>query len=98
MSKAPRRDLVIAVNPGSTSTKIAIYRGTTCLACDVINHPKEELASFDGVAAQEAFRRDAVLAFLDEHGIRAGSLRGGGRPRRADQADSRRRLSRQRPR
>lgn len=69
MKKATRRDLTIAVNPGSTSTKLAIYRSEECLACETIDHPKEELAKFACVADQFEFRRDAVMQFLDKHGV-----------------------------
>jgi len=52
MRKATERGLTIAVNPGSTSTKLAIYRGEQCLACETIDHKKEELAQFACVANQ----------------------------------------------
>ena len=96
-AQAKKRDLVIVVNPGSTSTKLAVYRGEECLAEETINHPKEELAQFARVADQYEFRRDAVLRFLADRGVELDALHGGGRPRRADQADPRRRLPRQRP-
>jgi butyrate kinase len=64
-----KRDLVIVVNPGSTSTKLAVYRDSQCLAEEVINHPKEELSKFKCVADQYEFRRDAVLKFLTDRGI-----------------------------
>jgi butyrate kinase len=61
---AKQRDLVIVVNPGSTSTKLAVYRGPECLASETIGHAKQELARFARVADQYAFRRDAALRFL----------------------------------
>jgi butyrate kinase len=61
---------VIVVNPGSTSTKLAVYRGEKCLASETINHPKEELSKFACVADQYAFRRDAVLEFLAGRGVK----------------------------
>ena len=63
------RNLVIVVNPGSTSTKLAVYRGEQCLASETINHPKEELAKYACVANQYAFRRDEVLKFLADRGV-----------------------------
>ena len=65
------RNLVIVVNPGSTSTKLAVYRGEKCLASETINHPKEELAKFACVADQYVFRRDAVLEFLAGRGVKS---------------------------
>ena len=71
--KKPRaeesRDLVIVVNPGSTSTKLAVYREQECLASKTINHPKSELAAFAHVIDQYEFRRDAVLSFLADEQI-----------------------------
>jgi len=64
-----KRDLIIVLNPGSTSTKLAVYRGPRCLAGEEINHPKRELARFARVVDQYEFRRDAVLRFIEERGI-----------------------------
>lgn len=69
MTAKNKRDLVIVLNPGSTSTKLAVYRGSDCLAVEEISHPKKELARFDRVVDQYEFRRDAVLRFIDEQGI-----------------------------
>jgi butyrate kinase len=69
MKKTTTRDLTIVVNPGSTSTKLAVYRGQRCLAVETIDHKKEELARFACVADQFEFRRDAVMRFLAEHGV-----------------------------
>ncbi|NLF06382.1 MAG: butyrate kinase [Pirellulaceae bacterium] len=68
-SSEKKRDLVIVVNPGSTSTKLALYRGAECLASEEINHPKAELAKFDCVFDQYEFRRDAVMQFIEAKGI-----------------------------
>ena len=60
---------MIAVNPGSTSSKIAVYRGTKCLVCEGIDHSKEEIARFDSLDEQEPFRREVLLGFLAERGV-----------------------------
>lgn len=64
-----KRDLTIVVNPGSTSTKLAVYRGVDCLATETINHKKAELSKFARVADQYAFRRDAAMKFLASAGV-----------------------------
>ena len=69
MKKATARDLTVVVNPGSTSTKLAVYRGEECLACETVDHKKEELARFACVADQFEFRRDAVMRFLADHAV-----------------------------
>jgi butyrate kinase len=65
---------VLTINPGSTSTKVALYEDEHPLFVETIPHSAEEIAAFPHIAAQYAFRRDAVLSLLDEHGIRPDSL------------------------
>jgi butyrate kinase len=63
---AERRILV--VNPGSLSTKIALYIDDRCLRAETVNHSPSELASFAHIQEQFAVRRAAVLACLAEWG------------------------------
>jgi len=65
---------VLTINPGSTSTKVALYEDEHLLFVQTIYHSAEEIAAFPHIADQYAFRRDAVLSLLDEHGIKPGSL------------------------
>ena len=65
---------MLVINPGSTSTKIAIYEDETPLFVHTLRHQAGELAPYPRVADQYAFRRDAVLALLGEHGYRLGTL------------------------
>ncbi len=71
MTNAPR---ILTINPGSTSTKVALYEDEHPLFVETIHHSAEEIAAFPRIADQYAFRRDAVLSLLDEHGIRLNSL------------------------
>lgn len=48
--------LLLVVNPGSTSTKAAIFRDHEELVSKNINHSAEELAQFSGVIDQMEFR------------------------------------------
>jgi len=65
---------ILTINPGSTSTKVALYEGELPLFMETIHHSAEELAAFARIADQYAFRRDAVLGLLERHGIRLDSL------------------------
>jgi butyrate kinase len=65
---------VLTINPGSTSTKVAVYEDEHPLFVETIHHSAEEIAAFPHIADQYAFRRDAVLNLLDEHQIRLDSL------------------------
>jgi butyrate kinase len=57
---------IIAVNPGSTSTKIAVYRNKECIFEENIKHSNEELAPFEKITDQFEFRKQAILKRLHE--------------------------------
>jgi butyrate kinase len=65
---------LLILNPGSTSTKLAVYDDETPVYTESIVHTPEELAPFDCVADQYAFRRDLVLRSLEQHRIPLNSL------------------------
>jgi butyrate kinase len=65
---------ILTINPGSTSTKVALYEDEHSLFVETIHHSAEEIAAFPHIADQYAFRRDAVLSLLDEHQIGLDSL------------------------
>lgn len=57
---------VLVINPGSTSTKIAIYENEVEIFKKNIVHPSEELAKYKVSTDQFAFRQQAVISFLEE--------------------------------
>jgi butyrate kinase len=65
---------VLAINPGSTSTKVAVYGDESPLFVETVRHSSEELAAYPRVPDQYVFRRDAVLRLLTNHGIALESL------------------------
>jgi butyrate kinase len=67
---------LLILNPGSTSTKLAVFEGEEPLFVESITHSAEELAPYDCVADQYGFRRDLVLDCLKKHGITLESLTG----------------------
>ncbi len=52
---------ILAINPGSTSTKIALYENDQEIVKETIEHPKSVLEQFNTVIDQFAMRRNAVL-------------------------------------
>jgi len=73
---------VIAINPGSTSTKIAVYQNTEPIFLKTIRHSAEELAPFQRITDQFQFRKDIIIqqiqeADIDTHIVRAVMGRGG---------------------
>lgn len=65
---------MLAINPGSTSTKISVYEDMCETMVRTIRHSAEELRPFARVADQFAFRRDLVLAVLQEAGVALDTL------------------------
>lgn len=59
---------VLAINPGSTSTKIADYENETCLWKQGIDHPSSEINVFSRVGDQYEYRIALVLKTLEEKG------------------------------
>jgi butyrate kinase len=56
--------LILVVNPGSTSTKVAIFRGPNEIHKKTIEHPSAELAKFDLTAQQFDLRRQGIEQWL----------------------------------
>ncbi len=60
---------ILAINPGSTSTKIAVYRNTKSIFLKTLRHQTEELAHFKRITDQFQFRKDIILKELKEADI-----------------------------
>ncbi len=65
---------ILVINPGSTSTKVAIFEDARPVRSERISHSPEELGDSDDLWEQFEFRRDVVRRFLEESGIPAASL------------------------
>lgn len=65
---------ILAINPGSTSTKIALYENEKEVFCKVLDHPIAELEKYSGIQDQFAMRKNVVLAFLKESGYEISKL------------------------
>ena len=71
---------ILVINPGSTSTKIAVFHGQTPLMHNTSRHSGEELAPFGAIMDQAPFRRRCVeeaLAGFDLTTLDAVCARGG---------------------
>jgi len=65
--KNHRAHLVLVINPGSTSTKVGLYRGERCLAEKTVRRPAEHLKQFKTLADQAP---TLDLAVLRKSGLR----------------------------
>ncbi len=60
---------ILVINPGSTSTKVALYDDETPVFTESIHHSADELARFKNLAEQENFRKQEVIKILKAHGV-----------------------------
>lgn len=76
MSDSGRRkaQMVLVLNPGSTSTKLAVFDGDRCLCEGAIRHSALELGRFERIWDQYEYRKEAVLEFLSDQGVALRSL------------------------
>ncbi len=60
---------ILAINPGSTSTKIALFQNETCLFSKNVSHDAGELEKLGHMSNQLAYRKETILNLLKEAGI-----------------------------
>ena len=60
---------VLAMNFGSTSTKVAIYEGDKEVMTQVFRHSNEEMAGISNMEENAAFRKGVIMAYLNEQGV-----------------------------
>ena len=72
MGKAVYKMLVL--NPGSTSTKVAVYENDQPVFVRSVTHTEKDLAEFTKVADQYDYRRNLVMQMLKENGVRLSDL------------------------
>lgn len=65
---------ILAINPGSTSTKISIFEGKKEIFTKTLRHSSEELAPYPNVIDQYQFRKDTIAAALKENNIDANDI------------------------
>jgi butyrate kinase len=60
---------ILTINPGSTSTKIAVYEGEKAILQSTLRHTIEELKIFPSIVDQFSFRKDLILDALKQANI-----------------------------
>lgn len=65
---------VLAINPGSTSTKIAVYDSDKPVFEKTLRHDPAELDKFGGIIEQYDFRKKLVLEAMQENGVAPSTL------------------------
>lgn len=74
---------VLTINPGSTSTKIALFEGEECLYTQNVSHDANELAQYATISEQLPYRRNMILDLLEKANVKLDDVdvfvgRGGG--------------------
>jgi len=65
---------ILAINPGSTSTKLAIYEDEQCVFKASVKHDSDVILSFNHVIDQYDFRMKAILEELEKDNIDLSTL------------------------
>ena len=65
---------LLIINPGSTSTKIAVFHEKECVFKTNIKHSAEDIAPFEHIADQYHFRKEVILNTLKDAGIELNDL------------------------
>lgn len=65
---------IVVINPGSTSTKVALYENDKEIFTKSIDHSSAELDKFPDVLSQFAFRADIVKDVLKQNGVESNEL------------------------
>ncbi len=71
---AAAQPLILVLNPGSTSTKVALYRGEKQVAAESIKHQQAEIEKFPRIVDQYPMRQTVVLDFLARQAVAVGQL------------------------
>ena len=75
VSKAPSGEpLILVLNPGSTSTKVAVYQGAKPLVSESIDHDKAEIEKYARIVDQYPMRKAVILDFLTRNKIELKTL------------------------
>ena len=67
--------LILAINPGSTSTKFAVYEDEKPLLVKTLRHSVEEMSKYKNIIDQFDFRKGLIIEALVEEGIEVDSIK-----------------------
>jgi butyrate kinase len=65
---------ILSINPGSTSTKIAVYENDREILRQTVNHSAEDLVPYKKMVDQLPMRREAIMACLQKEDFPLSSL------------------------
>lgn len=65
---------ILTINPGSTSTKIAVFNNEELVFEKTLRHSSEEINKYDKISEQFEFRKSVIEEALEEGGIKIDEL------------------------
>lgn len=69
-----QRENLLVINPGSTSTKVAVFRNGENIVQKNLSHSADEVAKYEKITDQFEYRQDMILDWLKEEKIEVESL------------------------
>ena len=66
--------ITLVINPGSTSTKVALFSELDLLFKETLRHTALELREYDELSEQIPFRRKLILDFLEKNNVSLSSI------------------------
>jgi butyrate kinase len=66
--------VVLTINPGSTSTKLAFFKGNEKISSHTAIHTSDELRQFPGVWDQYSYRKNLIMEWLTSQQIRPDAI------------------------
>jgi len=68
-------EYILVINPGSTSTKIALFQNKTQAFVKNLKHSLEDLQQFSEVLDQFVFRKEMIIKTLEENGYKLSQIK-----------------------
>lgn len=65
---------ILAINPGSTSSKIGYFEDSNCISSITIHHSHEEISQYNSIIDQYPMRKSAIIAWLKKLNIEVKTL------------------------
>lgn len=69
------KEYVLVINPGSTSTKVALFAGEKNVLQKNLTHSPEELSKFEKITDQFEYRKDIIIEWIKAEGYSVEQLK-----------------------
>ncbi|MDP4184865.1 MAG: butyrate kinase [Bacteroidota bacterium] len=70
-----KETLILSINPGSTSTKFALFNNTTCILEKTIRHSIDEISVYPTIIDQFDFRKTLIIEELKNENVKFESIK-----------------------